>query len=392
MFCKHIGTAVLALLLMALASQPGLSKGNDVEFHGTVTKVDLANAATASITLRMMGFEVPVKVTTDTDVDSQGDEVQLSDIHVGDFVKVVGFFANSGITAREITILDRGDGEFRLRGSIIAIHSASNGTLITVLGVDVLVNDDTKLERRGSGGPFTTANLAVGQNADARGFHRDGQFIATRIKIGNRDEDSIRVHFQGKIIGILVNGLTVDTQGGSSATVLIGPTTIVTGTPAVGRFVDVRGTLNVFLQVVASRVIVTLNKDDDDDNPPSPLTKFDKKVALRPVGAVSSIVGEAEVDFEQKGQDVNQELDIEFEHALATTDYTVRIDVAGFGTVSLGTVRTNREGEAELKLKSPPRLGQPNLATLLPTGKTVQDITKVQIVTTGGVVASEGTF
>src|SRR5436190_2413704 len=101
---RHVGLGLI-LLTLALAT-PVFSKGNDVEFHGAVTRVNLANAANASITLHVEGFDVTVRVTTDTDVDFQGDELELSDIAVGDFVKVSGFFANSGITAREIMILD----------------------------------------------------------------------------------------------------------------------------------------------------------------------------------------------------------------------------------------------------------------------------------------------
>ena len=387
---KQILVIGLPLVLIAFVAQPALSKGSDVQFHGTVTRVDLTTA-NSSITLRVMGFDVVVRVNSDTEVESLGDEADLSDIKVADFVKVSGFFMNSGITAKEITIVDRGDGEFRLRGAISAIRQVTGGTMITVLGIDLLVNADTKLERRGPDAGFTVANLAVTQNVDARGFHRDTQFIATRVKVGDRDDDAIRVDFEGKITAVATGRLTVDTEGGSTAIVLISANTVVTGTPGVGKFVEVHGTLNSSLEVVATRVRVKLNRDDDDD-PPRPLTKFDKKISLLPVGTVSSVRGEAEVNLEEKGSEVEQELEIDFKHALANTDYTVRIEVAGSGPISLGTTRTNREGEAELKLKSPPRSGQPNLATILPAGKTVRDITKVQIVTAGGIVVAEGTF
>src|SRR5262245_11470078 len=89
----------MVFVLTVLAAPMAFPKGNDVQFHGTVTRVDLANAATASIILRIMGFEVPVRVTADTEVESEGDELELSDIKVGDFVKVSGFFANSAIQA-----------------------------------------------------------------------------------------------------------------------------------------------------------------------------------------------------------------------------------------------------------------------------------------------------
>lgn len=387
---KLIRVAGLVLILSAFLVQPVFSKGSDVRFHGTVTRVDLTSA-NSSITLRVMGFDVPVRVTADTDVESQGDETELSDIRVGDFVKVSGFFMNSGITATEITIVDRGDGEFRLRGLITAVRPVAAGTLITVLGLDVLVNSDTKLERRGPDGGFTAANLAVNQNVDTRGFHRDSQFIATRVKVGNREEDAIRVDFEGKITAVSPTRLSVDTEGGSTAVVLITTSTVVNGTPAVGRFAEVHGTLNSRLEVVASRIRVRLDRNDDGE-PPRPITKFDKKVAISPVGTVSSIRGEAHAEFEQRGSDVEQELEIDFKHGQASTDYGIRIEVAGTGAVSLGTVRTNREGQAELKLRAPARAGQPNLASVLPSGKTVRDITKVQILTGGGVVVAEGTF
>jgi hypothetical protein len=377
---------------MGLSIQPTFSKGSGVQFRGTVTRLNLATAATASVTLRVEGFEVPVKVTTDTEVEYQGDELELADIQVDDFVKVSGFFANSSITAQEITILDRGDGEFRLTGLITAVRPVPAGTLITVLGIDILVDADTKLERRGPNAGFTAANLAVNLAVDARGFHRNGQFVATRIKIGNREEDPIRVNFEGKIIAISAGRLTVDTGGGSSAIVLVGPTTLVTGTPEAGRFVEARGTLNPNLEVIATRVKVKLNRDDDDDPPPRPLSKYEKKISLVPVGTGSSISGEAEAEFEQEGQEIEQELEVNFKRGLPNTDYAIRIEVAGAGAVSLGMVRTDREGRAELKLKSPSQSGPLNLATLLPAGKTVRDIAKVQILTAGGTLVAEGTF
>jgi hypothetical protein len=381
----------LTLLLVALSVPPAFPKGNEVQFHGTVTKLDLGSA-TPSVTMKVEGFEVSVRVTADTEVEYLGDEVELSEIQVNDFVKVSGFFANSGITADSITILDRGDGEFRLRGLITAVAAVSNGTRITVLGVDILVDAETKIERRGPNGGFSAANLAVNQNVDARGYHQNSQFIATRIKIGNREEDPIRVNFAGVITAVATGRLTIDTQGGSSAIVLIVPTTIVTGTPEVGRFAEARGTLNSNLEVVATRVKIRQNKEDDDDDPPSrPQTKFEKKISLLPVGAASSVSGQAEVELEQQGQETTQEFEVSFKRGLPNTDYAVKVEVTGAGSVSLATVRTNREGEGKLELKSPARSGQPNLATLLPAGKTVRDITKVQILN-GTTIVAEGTF
>src|SRR5262245_36995408 len=150
---KDIRVLGFVLVLFAAMVQPAFSKGSDIQFHGTVSRVDFATPTNSSITLRVMGFDVVVRVTADTEVEFHGDEAELSDIKVADFVKVSGFFMNSGITATEIDIVDRGDGEFRLRGRITAVRPVTNGRLITVLGVDVLVNSDTKVERRGSNAP-----------------------------------------------------------------------------------------------------------------------------------------------------------------------------------------------------------------------------------------------
>src|SRR5262245_30921070 len=226
---RSIRFAYLALFVVALAI-PSFSKGTDVDFHGTVTKVDLSSTTAMFVDLRVAGTDVRVRVTTDTEVEAHGDETEPSDIRVGDFVKVSGFFMNSGITAREITILDRGDGEFRLLGQIGSVRTAANGTIISVLGIDVLIDSETKLARRGSNAAITAAGLAANMFVDARGIHRQNQFLARLVIVGQREEDPIRVHFEGKITALATGRLTVDTQAGGSAVVLIDSATVVTGT------------------------------------------------------------------------------------------------------------------------------------------------------------------
>ena len=150
---RKLGIGILFMLILTAAVPQASAKGGDVEFHGTLTKVD--NTTTPSITLRVSGIDVKVSATPDTEVELHGDEIGLAGLHVGDFVKVIGFFANSGITAREIVIIDQGDGEFRFRGSTTAVKTTAGGTQVSLLGIDVLVNDDTKIERRGPDGGFT---------------------------------------------------------------------------------------------------------------------------------------------------------------------------------------------------------------------------------------------
>ena len=170
-----------------------LAKGTDVRFHGTVTKVDETTTTTGTVTVRVIGFDVPVKVTSDSDVVLHGDKVGLAGIEVNDFVNVDGFFSSSGIVADEIQILDDAKGEFRLRGPVTAVATSAAGTTITVLGVAVLVDADTTLERRGPDGGITLADLKTGLQVDATGTQTNEGLVATRVKVGSRDDDAARV-------------------------------------------------------------------------------------------------------------------------------------------------------------------------------------------------------
>src|SRR5947209_6519416 len=85
---------LLSFFLIVLATSPAFGiKGSDVQFHGTVTRVD--RTATPSVTVRLAGFDVTVRVSADTEFEFHGDDVDLADVRVGDFLKVSGYFANS---------------------------------------------------------------------------------------------------------------------------------------------------------------------------------------------------------------------------------------------------------------------------------------------------------
>jgi GntR family transcriptional regulator/MocR family aminotransferase len=79
-----------------------LAKGTDVKLHGTVTKVEQTTTTTGTITVHVVGFEIQVQVTADSDIVLHGDKVGLAGIEVNDFVKVDGFFSSSGIVVDEI--------------------------------------------------------------------------------------------------------------------------------------------------------------------------------------------------------------------------------------------------------------------------------------------------
>jgi hypothetical protein len=396
-------SASLAVLLFAMSFvTPGFAKGNDVEFHGTVVSLSMQStsaststtAATQGIlTLRVMGIQVPVRLTSDTEIEAHGDEVGQDGISVGDFVKISGFFTNGSIVAREVEVLDGGEGEFRLRGPITAVGFAQGGTVITVLGIGVLVDSDTKIERRGSNLGLNASNLAVAMFVDARGSREEGQLVARRIKVGFREDDAIRVEFAGKLTAVAIGRLMVDTEGGSSAAVLIANNTVVVGAPAVGKFVEVRGTLNSLLEVVATRVVVKNSRDDDDrDDDDDDDDEFKKAVELVSiVSNASSLRGEAEVEVKREDGRLEQEFELEIRHALPNTVYGIRVEVTSLGLIDFGTLRTNSDGRAEVQFTTRPRDTRRDLRPLLPAGKTVRDFVSVQI-TIGNVAVLQGRF
>lgn len=384
--------SIVLLMFLALAVPTVWGKGNDVQFHGTVVGVEMRSATEGVLTLRVMGFQVPVRLTGDTEIEAHGDEVELRDLRVGNFVKVSGFFTDSTIVARETIIIDRGEGEFRLRGLISAVRTTGLGTVITVLGIDVLVDSETKIERRGPDGGFTAARLAAGMTVDTAGQRVEDRFVARRVKVGMREDDAIRVEFAGRITAISANRLSIDTEGGSTAVVLISSSTIIVGTPAVGKFAEVRGTLNSNLEVAAARIHIKESRDSDETSHMRSSTEFKKEISLQPTTSDPAIRGEAEIEMELEDREMKQEFEIHVSRARPASEYRIRVEIAGAGSVDFGTFRTNSEGSAEVKFSSSPHGLRGNLLAFLLAGKTVRDFVSVQILNAEGTVVLQGRF
>ena len=382
-------TFLLAAAL-GLFSPLAFGKGTEVKFHGTVTKVEVITTVTGNVTVHIVGFDVVVKVTADTDIVQHGDKVGLAGLKVNDFVKVEGFFSSSGIVGEEIQILDDTQGSFRLRGPITAVSTGAGGTTITLLGLGVLVDSNTKIERRGPGGAGTVADLKVGEQADATGTEKNGAYVATRVKVGFREDDAIRVEFDGKITSYTNPLLNLDTGGGGAAVVLVGPSTVVKGTLAVGKSAKVKGTLNALLQVVAERIIVEGSEDEDHHEGH---VGFKKEVTLGPVAAGILLRGSADVEYDKNDDGkVKQDLKVEIEKADPSTEYRVMVVFGAAGTVDFGPIVSDQQGKADVKFSSDPHGDDRNLTPLLPAGKSVQDITKVQVTNAAKTVLVEGTF
>jgi hypothetical protein len=380
-------TVIIMTSLIILSSSIAYGKGADLSFRGTVKKIETTTSATGTVTLHLVGFDIPVKVVAETDIESHGDDVGLAGLSVGDFVKVSGFFSTSGIVAQEIQILDEEKGEFRLRGDISKVTTATVGTTITVLGVDVLVNANTKIERRGPAGGFTASDLVVGMQVDVSGNEEENKLVAKRVKVGNRDSDVVRVRFEGKIDSIKDANFFVDTDGGGMVEVITNSSTKIIGTLAVGKTVDVRGTLNSDLKVVAETVKVDGEGEDDRDNKGN---KTHKEIRLSPATAADAARGSAEIEYELEDGKLEQEFEVEIEKAQPNKDYKIRVEIST-AAVDFGALTTDSRGRGKVKFGSHPKGQERDINKLLPSGKDVRNFTKVQI-TLDGKVVMEGSF
>ena len=381
-------TFIFIASLIFLSSSIAYGKGADLSFRGTVKKIETTSTGNGTVTLHLVGFDIPLKVDAETDIESHGDTVGLAGLSVGDFVKVSGFFSTSGIVAQEIQILDEEKGEFRLRGDISKVSTATGGTTITVLGVAILVDADTKIERRGPAGGFTTSDFVVGMQVDASGNEEGDKLVAKRVKVGNRDSDVVRVRFEGKVAKINGANFSVDTDGGGMVEVITNSSTKVIGTVAVGKTVDVRGTLNSDLKVVAETVKVDDEGEGDRDKKGD---KTHKEIRLSPVTAGDAARGTAQIEYELEDGQPEQEFEVEIEKAQPNKDYKILVGISTAGTVDFGTLTTDLSGKGKVKFASHPKGQERDINKFVPSGKDVRNFTKVQI-TLDGKVVIEGSF
>jgi hypothetical protein len=386
---------LLSLFFLAAFSELAIAKGTEVRFQGTITRIDRISAVSGTVTLRLMTLEVPVKVNSDTEIEA-GDEIGLAGLQVGDFVKVHGHFSSAGITAEEIDVLDEFVNTFRLRGLISSGRVTPLGSpAITLLGVEVLIDLNTKIEARGSSAPFPVSSLAVGMFVDVRGTFQNNALLATRIKVGVRDDDAIGVEFEGKITSLSAGRLLVDTKAGGNAAVLFNSSTEIKGTLAVGKFVEVEGILNSNLEVVAKEIKVDGDDDgdadDDDDDDDKDDDEFEKQISLVATSPGSSITGRAKIELESEHGTTKQEFEVDIEKAAPNTTLRIRVQIAGAGVFDFGQFVTDGDGKAKVRFRSDPSGSDRALVPLLPSGKKVVDFQTVEI-TNNNLVVLTGQF
>lgn len=415
----------LFLLLSACVSASAAwSQDSDIRFTSPVLGISQTDTGEGTVTITAEGVPVQIGVNRDTEIEVGGEEVDLSGLSVDDVVKVDAFFrADGGLGAREITVLNRRGEQFRLNGLIDALTEVdATTTAVTIMGVDVIVDDDTRIIARGMGGgnSVTVAELAVGEQINAVGRLRDEQLHATRVHIGTRSPGEIEL--SGLITTLDSDSLVLNMRRGGAATVLFNTNTAVSGELAEGAFIEVEGMLGSGLVITALEIVVGDPDDDDADENNRRVRRTNgipevareardddsmrtgSELRLRSDGPLN---GKVEVEFDSDEEETEQELKIELRGAASGDELSIVV-LIGDETVALGTFSGNAlglleveveitdegSGERETELETGPgtRISSDLEALLLALdGRDVRAITGVRILSEG-VTVLEGRF
>ncbi len=407
----RINVKLAGIFLAILFAEGALAKGAELKFESLVILVAQTAANEGSITVTIHDVQVPVIVNGDTEIEESGEEVGLADISAGDFIKINAFFADEGLVADEVKVLDERTEQFRLRGSISAVDPTGGTNIITLLGVDVTIDGSTRIARRGSDPTLVPGDLMVGDEVNVRGGASNGVLSALRVEVGAREQGNIEL--EGEITAVSDTALTISIEGGTNLSIVIDGDTSIVGSLAVGGFVEVEGRLLSDLSLLAYEIAVDEDGDGDADDDSRRGSRGDEhsqngrldhndddSVGSIEIGSeiilssdATAVSGKVEFSYETEGDTIEQELEIELEHAPAGAVYDVIVFFGGT-SVEFGSGTANNEGEFELKFKSgddTPDADDLDLEPLLPVGNDVRDITAVQILMNGAVIL-EGSF
>ena len=118
---------------------------------------------------------------------------------------------------------------------------------------------------------------------------------------------------------------------------------------------------------------------------------FKKEVRLLPVSAGTTLEGEAKIEFEHDGKN-EQLLEVEIDEGQPAKEYRVLVTFGAAGTVDFGPFVAEGDGEADIKFSTKPSGKDRSLTPLLPSGKDIRDVTKIQITDSNKVVILDATL
>lgn len=251
-------SAVLAVTGLTLAN--GLNS-NEVVFSGLVQAVIVNGEGVGTLFVALDTIQLRVLVNPKT-LLQDGDTLISMDTLAGLSepagslrVEVAGKFSSGGILAGAVRVLGtEGDNAFEIRGHITGIQANGSATLMSLLGIEILVlhggaEEDTIILKDGMEGSI--ADLAIGTKVAAGGFiSQDGVWVATMIRIVSPGMRRGMVFFEGivteydpdtGIMMVQVAGATEDTRMNK---VFITPETRIRGDLEVGSYILFIGHLN----------------------------------------------------------------------------------------------------------------------------------------------------
>ncbi len=404
---KNIFFIRIIILFLAIGSGAVVAKGGELKFGSIVVAVSQTGTNEGTIEVTIHNVAVPVIVNGDTEISGSGEEIGIAAVSAGDFVKINSFFAEEGLIADEVEVLDVRDEQFRLRGAITAITSGTETSIITLLGVDVTANADTEITRRGdsNGNSVPASDLVVGDLLNVSGGVSDNLLVANRIHVGSREQGNIEL--EGEIVTLSDTQVSIAIEGGATVAIAIDDETSIVGELSVGVFVEVEGQLLADLSLIGFEIVADVDGDGDadddnkrgkkgdknsnrgrDDDSDDQGTEVGAEIVLARVGAQEN--GKAEYSFSGEGASAEQELEVELEDGEAAVVYSI-IVFFGADSVEFGDFTSDARGDFEVKYRSGGTSPETALDELLPEGKDVRDITSIQITQDGSIVA-EGTF
>ena len=405
---KHLSISCVwgAVVLLVLCIPSSFAKGTDLQFRGRVSDVMQSGPNEGSVVVDLLGFSVTVAVNSDTEIESSGDDEDLGSISIMDFIKVEGFFSDTGIVAEEIEVLDTSIRQFRLRGPIESLVTVGSESTMRVNGVDVTLDGSTQIRRRGPGSSSDSSisDLTTGVSVDTSGrVNLDFQFYAEKVRIGDRPEGEAEI--EGVVTSVDGDLVFVDIEAGGIVGVVVTDTTEVRGDIVPGAFVEVEGDLNDQLQIVSREFSVDVDgdRDADDDHrgdgdddggddggDDDGRVEIGREIPLLSVESGAEIHGKAEFKYKEEDGPAQQEFEVEFEDAPANTSYAVWVEFTS-GAVEFGTLTTDEFGSADVEFDSSPEIDERDLNAVMPAGSDVRDIISVEIRQDGSLVLA-GSF
>lgn len=383
-------TIVPVLTLMLSLVSPGLlGKGPELKFTSVVTAVDQTNADSGIVSISIQGLELPVVVNSDTEIEYQGELADIAAIAAGDLLKVEVFFADEGLIAEEIQILQTRFQQFRLRGVITALDVVGDTTFLTIAGVEVRADVGTVVVPRHPGAADSLSALQAGDEISINGRLEEGAMQARQIHTGERSHGEIE--FDGTLQAISANSATIRLMNGIEVLVVIDGNTRLRGTPTAGDFVEFEGYFDSALNLIAVKLAPDDDGDqdadddfpDDNGNTPGDDIELGTEVALLAVN--SSLSGKVETRYRDRAGNVDQKLEVEVEDSAPGITYALKVHFAD-QVVDFGTLTTNQFGEASVEFEVDDNVTGLDLAPLLPAGKSVLDVDAVEVLLNGEIV------